>query len=255
MSLFYFGLVDIELVCLIVVVGKVFWVQVLFGVGFFGWVVLEILLWVFMGVVFGVVLGVGFVVGVVFGVFYCYVFVLLQGVVGVFGCVDWNMGEIGVVEMFELGIQVGKIVVLQQWIIGEINVGYDVLCVEGYLFGFGEKVVYVLVQYQVVYWCYWYFFFGNDFGGIEYVEIKFFGEFFVEDLQIQFLFWVVVGFDCVLYILVMEIWIGVVDFQCFVLDYGLYVLFGFLVKFYEGGFVFGVDYVEVVYVEVFYEVQ
>lgn len=105
---------------------------------------------------------------------------MLEIMIWVGWMVDGDFMEVWFIQVVNLCIGVREEMFLQQWIVVEINVWDDMFGMEGCLFIFGKEVIWVVVEDYFVNLLYWYQCFGDQFGGIEQVEVKskfiFFGD-------------------------------------------------------------------------------
>lgn len=234
------------------------------GVGVFDGGVYEVVFYVggvFGGVVrcfFGIVEKVWFVVYMLVLVFkgiylVGYLFVVLVGGDVFFGCVDWQLQVVGV-DVVVLGVGVVEGVVLEYFVVVEVQVVYQYVGFEGGLFGFGKYVFGVVVQCYLVDVLLGELFVGLDFGVVEGVKVEF-GVFVVfYDLYEQVLLGKVVVFDGVVQVLGCVVEVGCLYFVGLYLCQVVYVLYGFLVVFDQYVFILVVDLFVGVYVVVLYEV-
>src|SRR5688500_17332193 len=98
------------------------------------------------------------------------------------------MREIGGPEPLELGIEIGKVPALQQWVVGEIDARRHILRHECDLLCFGKEILRHTVEHEAAYRLYRQDFLGNDLGRIENIEVEIVGEILVEELQTEFPF-------------------------------------------------------------------
>ncbi len=72
--------------------------------------------------------------------------VLLKMMYRAFGGINGNMGKIRSTQPFDLGIEIGKISSLEQWIFGLFNPLDNILGAECHLFGLGEEIVHYAIK-------------------------------------------------------------------------------------------------------------
>ena len=141
-------------------------------------------------------------------------------------------------------IQIGEEPALKQRIIRKIDAWRNIRGQECDLLGFGEEIVDIRVERQRPDDLDRHFFFGNDLGRVEHVEVEGVGEFLIEDLDAQFPFGKIAGFDRGPQVAAVEVGIGAVDLDRFVPDHRLEAELGLPVELDEGGFAVGVDQAE-----------
>ncbi|VTZ63650.1 conserved hypothetical protein [Sinorhizobium medicae] len=197
--------------------------------------------------------GIGLVVRAPDRVAHGHVAVLLKVMEGTFRRVDRKVGEIRAAEPLQLGVQIGEVASLQQWIVAEVDAGRDVLRHEGDLLGFGEEILRHAIEHQPADRLRRQHLLGDDLGWIEDVEIELVGEVLIEELHMQFPFRKVAGLDGLPHIAPVEVRIGAVDLHGLVPDHGLQPELRLPVELDEGGLVLGVDEAEGVHAEPFHE--
>ncbi|MCY1178470.1 hypothetical protein D9M73_188190 [compost metagenome] len=84
---------------------------------------------------------------------------------------------------------------MQQWVVGKVDARHDVPRAEGYLFGFGKKVVRIAVEHHLAQRRDGYQFLRDDLGRVQQVEVEFVFVSLRHNLHAQFPFRVVTGFD------------------------------------------------------------
>src|ERR1700722_15670365 len=105
------------------------------------------------------------------------------------------MTEIRAAQSFQLCIKVREVSSLKQRVVAEIHSRHDILCTKGNLLRLGKEIIDAAIKHQPSDYFYWDLFFGNELGGIKYVECEFLGEAFIEELQPKFPFGRIVGLD------------------------------------------------------------
>ena len=85
-----------------------------------------------------------------------------------------------------LSVHIGKHAAQQQGVFGKIDAGHDVGRAKGRLLGFGKEVVGIAVQHHAPHDLHRHQGFGDEFGGVQDVEVELVGVFFGHDLQTQF---------------------------------------------------------------------
>ena len=125
--------------------------------------------------------------------------------------VDLELVEIRPAEPDELGVGVGEQPALQQRVVGEVDARHHVAGVEGDLLGLGEEVVDVAVEHHLADDLERDVFLGDQFGGVEHVELERVGGFLVEGLNTELPLGEIAARDRVEQVAAMEIRIGAAD--------------------------------------------
>src|SRR5262245_60186058 len=107
------------------------------------------------------------------------------------GAIDRNLVEIWTPQADQLRIRVGEETTLQKRIASEIDARHDMAWVKSDLLGLREEIIGVTVEGQLADVFDRDQFFGNDFGGVEQIEVKCMFVLFLDDLHAELPFRVV----------------------------------------------------------------
>ncbi len=163
--------------------------------------------------------------------------------------VDRDLVEVRAAQTGQLGILVREVTTLQQRIVREVDARHDVRRAECDLLGFGEEVVRIAVQHHLADRGQRHQFFRDQLGRIEHVEREAGSLFFGEDLQAQFPFREVAGFDGFPQVAAVEVGIGARDTDSFIPHQRVRTLHWRPVEFHEARFALCIDQAERVHAE------
>ena len=134
------------------------------------------------------------------------------------------MGGVGRAESLELGVEVGEVAALEQWVVAEVDPRHDVLGAEGGLLGLAEDVVNDAIEGEPSDDPHRHHLLGDGLGGVEHVELERIGELVVEDLDAEVPLREVAGLDRVPEVAAVEVGVSAVDLDRFVPDDRLHAL-------------------------------
>src|SRR6202023_3203887 len=108
--------------------------------------------------------------------------VLLKRSEGTLRRVDRKIREIRPAQPLQLGIEIGEVPPLKQWVIAEVNTWHNVIGAECNLFRLGEKIIDTAIEYETAHFAYWNLLPRYEFGRVQHIEREFVGEFLIEEL-------------------------------------------------------------------------
>ena len=155
--------------------------------------------------------------------------------------VDRDLVEVRSAQPRELRVHVRMDPTGEQRIVAEVDAGNDVSGAERHLFGLGEEIIRIAVQYQAANDPNRDQFFRHDLGGVEHIETELLGLFFSEHLQPELPFGIGTGLDRFPKVAPMEVRIGAGNADRLVPDQRMRPLLGLPVEFAEHRLSVGVD--------------
>src|SRR5271165_7291249 len=135
--------------------------------------------------------------------------------------IDGNLVEIRTAQPAELGVVVGEVPPLQEWIVAEVDAGDHVRSHESDLLSLREVIVRVAIKHHLANSLHGNQILRNDFGGIENVEIKLRFVFLRQDLKTEFPFEEVAFLNGIEHVPAMEVWVLASQLHRFIPDQGM----------------------------------
>ena len=121
--------------------------------------------------------------------------------------IDRNLVKVGAAQADQLRIRVREEATLQERVAGEINAWHNVARMKGHLLGLREKVIGVAIEGQLANAPDRDQFFGNDFGGIQQIEIERLLILFLNDLYPEFPFRIIAVLNSFPQIASVKVWV------------------------------------------------